>query len=80
MQLRHGREVRAAPRVILRCRLPRRGDRTRYCGGLIGGVPDGAEVIGLVLRVEDAPGDCFALRCDRCERIVVVAPPMEKAA
>jgi hypothetical protein len=61
--------------VILYCRLRRRDDPNRYCGGVVGGAPDGSVQIGPVARIEDAAPGHFAMRCGACGRYVEVKSP-----
>lgn len=61
--------------MILRCRAPHRDDPRRQCGGIIGPVPDGAVVVGIVDRYRDARPDAFGMRCGDCRRIFEVLPP-----
>lgn len=61
--------------VIIRCRLRRRGDNTRICGGLLGGGPDGAVQIGPVERIEHAAPENMVMLCGSCRRYVEVRLP-----
>jgi hypothetical protein len=66
--------------MILLCPLPQPDDPRRICGGVVGGVPDGAFGVGSVERIEHARPGNYAMRCGTCRRYVEVCPPMDRAA
>jgi hypothetical protein len=66
--------------MILRCASPRPGERSRACGRLIGTVPDGAEVVGIVATFRDVRKGFYGLRCVGCGRKYEIRPPLDAAA